>query len=335
MLQKQKIIITLSLLFVTLSASSQEKSIYNLAKLPAFSNPAFHAFKEKTKLGVASEFVSNNTNGDYSQQNYAYGSTFFENYNFQLSLDLYNNQLNTAGYNYTTGYLTYGYKIRVNRDWTVFPSASLGYSTYRFNFSQLVFQDQLDVLRNRIRSVTSDPIAVEDAIGYFDMGASFMAHNDRNTVFGFSIKHLNRPNLQSREEEQNITLDMLFSAQYGYELNLNPYGQSGLPPYTYLFFFSNLSKQGQNMRLNLYQEITLQNFSFGINQHLNFLESANFTEIGIAAGLTLNKFEFGINYLLPFGEQAQFIVPRSLELFLQFDLSSLSQRRRKDFSRFY
>ena len=326
---------TLTLIFVTLMVSAQEKSIYNLAKLPAFANPAFHAFKEKTKLGVVSEFVSNNTNGDYSQQNYAYGTTFFEDYNFQLAVDLYNNQLNTAGYNYTTGYVTYGYKIRLNREWTTFPSISLGYSTYRFDFSQLVFQDQLDVLRNRIRSVTSDPIAMTDALGYFDMGASFMAHNDRNTIFGFSIKHLNRPSLQSSGGEQNLNLDILFSAQYGYELNLNTYGQNILPDYSYLFLFNTISKQGQNVRLDLYQDLSLQNVSLGVNQHLNFLDKTSFTELGISAGLTINKIEFGLNYLMPFGNEAKFYTPNTLEVFLLFDLSSLQDRRRMDFSRFY
>jgi type IX secretion system PorP/SprF family membrane protein len=326
----------LFLLFLTSAIlGAQEKIIQNTAKLPAFINPAFHAFKEPTKVGVLTEFVSNSTNGDFSQHNYAFGTVFFEDYNFQLSLDIYNNQLDALGYNFNSGAITYSYKLQVNRDWLVYPSLSLGYSTYTFDYSELIFQDQLDIIRGKIRPVTADPITAMDAIGYFDMGASFMAHNDENTIFGISIKHLNSPNLTSRENERNIPLDMLFSAQFGYEFDINKYGQNSLPDYSYLFVYNTLSKQGQNVRLDLYQEMRLQNFSFGVNQHFTSLEDFSFTEIGFSTGININKIEIGFNYLTPFSKKSKFFTPNSLEVFLLFDLSTLQQRRRKDFSRFY
>ena len=331
---KYNILFIATLIFTITFARAQQKMVHNASKLPAYMNPAFHAFNESIKVGVLTEFVSSNTNGDFSKHNYAFGTVFFEDYNFQLSMDIYNNQLNSAGYNFNSGALTYSYKLRVNREWLVYPSLSLGYSTYRFNFSELIFQDQLDIISRKIRPITADPIIAMDAIGYFDMGASFMANNDKNTIFGVSLKHVNRPNLNSREGEDNVNLEMLFSAQFGYEININKYGQNFLPTFSYLYLFNTISRQRQNMRLDLYQELNLQNLSLGINQHFNLLEETAFTEVGFYAGLTVNKIEFGFNYLTPFGKKAKFFTPNTLEVFLLFDLSSLQQRRRTDFSRF-
>ena len=94
------------------SVWGQEKFLNSLHRYPAFLNPSFHAFQESTKIGVASEVISEGKSGDFSQHKYAFGTTFFESYNFQLAFDFYNNKLSTAGYNYTNALATYAYKLR-------------------------------------------------------------------------------------------------------------------------------------------------------------------------------------------------------------------------------
>jgi type IX secretion system PorP/SprF family membrane protein len=329
--QKQLIYI---LLFLSFSVHAQDKFIHNLSKVPVFLNPSFHAFKEKTKIGVLGE-LANQDQGNQSQHRYAFGSTFFEEYNFQLGIDIFNNNLKDNGFNYTTAGLTYIYKLQLSNDWLLYPGITAGYGNYRFNFNNLTFQDQINIFTGQISANTIDPLAASRSVGFLDLGASVMLHNDMNMVFGLSAKHLNQPRLSSEDSEDNVNQNMLISGQFGYEMNINPYGQSKLPEYSYLYFFNAVSVQGSSTRLDFYQDVQLGNMSFGINEHFSFLEAASFTELGFATSITLENFEFGLNYRVPFGNEARLFLPNALELFLTFDISRFNERGRKDYSRFY
>ncbi len=333
MIKRYCLLLTL-LLYVPFGVHAQEKFIHNLSKVPASLNPSFHAFKGKTRIGVLAEFASQ-SQGTQSQHKYAFGTTSFEEYNFQLGVDLFNNNLKNSGYNYTSAILSYMYQLRLPNDWLIYPGISGGYSNYRFDFNNLTFEDQINIFTGQISANTIDPITSSENIGFLDIGVSVMVHNDRNTIMGLSFKHVNQPKISSRQSENKINLNMLISGQLGYELDINKYGQAKLPEFSYLYFFNAVSVQGPNTRLDLYQDLTLGNYSIGINEHLNFFEAATFSEIGFATSITLETFEFGLNYRVPFGGEAKLFIPSSLELFLVFDLSRFKERRRKNYSRFY
>ena len=327
-------IIILLLLCAVVGVSAQEKFVQNLSKIPASLNPSFHAFKDRTRIGVLSEFANQNQ-GSQSEHRYAFGSTAFKEYNFQLGLDLFTNRLENSGFSYTSAALTYIYKLELNNEWTMYPGISAGYGVYNFNFNNLTFQDQINIFSGQISANSIDPTSAFRTAGFFDLGASIMVQNEENTVFGLSIKHLNRPKLSNSESEDNVNLGMVISGQFGYEFDINPYAQSMLPKNSYLYLFNAASVQGSNTRLDFYQDVTLGNISLGVNEHLNFLEAISFTEVGIASSISLERFEVGLNYRLPVGSQAKQFLSNSLELFLVFDVSRNSERGRRDYSRFY
>lgn len=333
MIKNHKYIVLLFLL-VTTGAFAQEKFIHNLSKMPASLNPSFHGFKDRTRIGVLAELASQNQ-GNQSQHQYAFASTPFEEYNFQLGIDLFSNRLKNSGFNYTNASATYIYKLQLANDWKLYPGITAGYGNYNFDFNNLTFQDQINIFSGQISANSIDPTAASRNSGFFDLGASVMVQNEINTVFGLSIKHLNQPTLSNSESEDNVNLNMLISGQFGYELDINKYGQTKLPEHSYLYLFNVASVQGSNTRLDFYQEVTLGNISLGINEHLNFLETATFSELGIAASITLERFEFGLNYRMPMGNQAKQFLPNALEIFLLFDVSRFTERGRKDYSRFY
>lgn len=321
-------------IFMCATSVAQEKYIYNLSKAPMHLNPSFHAFKDKTKVGVLGEFA-NQTAGTQSQHQYLFGSTHFEDYNFQLGVDLFTNSLANSGYQYTSGSLSYMYKLQLPNDWVFYPGITAGYSNYRFDFNNLTFQDQIDIFSGQISATTIDPITASENLGYLDLGASFMVHNDRNMVFGLAIKHLNQPKISSKQSENNVNLNMLISGQFGYEFNINKYGQANLPAFSYIYLFNSVSSQGANMRLDFYQDLILGNFTIGVNEHISSGEAFNFSELGVFSSIAIESFEFGLNYRMPFGEEAKLYIPNSVELFLTLDLTSFSGNRRGDYSRFY
>jgi len=319
--------------FLGVQVYAQDRSIHNLSSLPHFANPSYFGFKDPTKIGVLSEFVSAQAN-DVSQHQYAFATTYFEDYNTQLGLEYMNTQLDNSGFNHSTARLSYIYKLRLENNWYVYPGVTAGYSGFNFDYGNLVFLDQINILSGQVNTISSDPILAADNMGHMDFGASFMVHNDYNISFGASIKHLNQPKISSEFSERIINLNMLISAQFGYEINLNKYQQGRLPNYSYLHLFQNFSKQGPNTRLDLYQELTMANIVLGVNEHISGFEGVNLFQLGLSAGFKLESLDLGFNYTLPVGT-SQFATPNAFEIFVNFDLSPNRSRNRRDFSRFY
>ncbi len=320
-------------LLLSSRTQAQDRFIHNLSSLPHFVNASYFGFKDPSKIGVVSEFVSAQAN-NVSQHQYAFGTTYFEDYDFQLGLEYMSTKLDNSGYRQSGAQLSYIYKLQLENNWYFYPGVSAGFSSFNFDYGNLVFSDQIDILSGQVNTQTSDPIVATDNMGYIDFGASFMAHNDYNMSFGASVRHLNQPKISSELAERVINMSMLISAQFGYEINLNRYQQGRLPNYSYLYLFQNLSKQGPNTRLDLYQELTLANLVLGVNEHISGLNGANLFQLGLSAGIKLEALDLGFNYSLPVG-QSQFATPNAFEIFISFDLSPYRIRNRKDFSRFY
>lgn len=325
----------LFILFILVSKSSfaQDRFIHNLSNLPHFSNASYFGFKDPSKIGVLSEFVSSQDNS-VSEHQYAYGTTFFEDYDFQLGLEYMNTGLDNSGYSLSNVRISYIYKLQLENDWYLYPGVTVGYSGFNFDYGNLIFLDQINILSGQVNTITSDPIIATDNIGYLDFAASFMAHNNYNMSFGLSVSHLNQPKISSDFSEREINLNMRIGAQFAYEVNLNRYQQGRLPSFSYLYLFQNFSKQGPNTRLDLYQELTLSNFMVGVNEHISGLNGGNLFQLGVFAGIKLDTFDLGFNYTIPTGAN-QFASPNAFEIFVNFDLSPNRSRNRKDFSRFY
>jgi len=323
------------ILFILVSKSSfaQDRFIHNLSNLPHFANASYFGFKDPSKIGVLSEFVSSQDNS-VSEHQYAYGTTFFEDYDFQLGLEYMNTGLDNSGYSLSNVRISYIYKLQLENDWYLYPGVTVGYSGFNFDYGNLIFLDQINILSGQVNTITSDPIIATDNIGYLDFAASFMAHNNYNMSFGLSLSHLNQPKISSDFSEREINLNMRIGAQFAYEVNLNRYQQGRLPSFSYLYLFQNFSKQGPNTRLDLYQELTLSNFMVGVNEHISGLNVGNLFQLGIFAGIKLDTFDLGFNYTIPTGAN-QFASPNAFEIFVSFDLSPNRSRNRKDFSRFY
>ena len=325
----------LFILFILVSKSSfaQDRFIHNLSNLPHFANASYFGFKDPSKIGVLSEFVNSQDNS-VSEHQYAYGTTFFEDYDFQLGLEYMNTGLDNSGYSLSNVRISYIYKLQLENDWYLYPGVTVGYSGFNFDYGNLIFLDQINILSGQVNTITSDPIIATDNIGYLDFAASFMAHNNYNMSFGLSVSHLNQPKISSDFSEREINLNMRIGAQFAYEINLNRYQQGRLPSFSYLYLFQNFSKQGPNTRLDLYQELTLSNFMVGVNEHISGLNVGNLFQLGIFAGIKLDTFDLGFNYTIPTGAN-QFASPNAFEIFVSFDLSPNRSRNRKDFSRFY
>jgi hypothetical protein len=124
----------------------QEYFYNNQNKITGTINPSFYGFSETPQIGIiyGKESI---VNGDTTIENsFAFGSTFFEDYNFTLALDVNLFQINALGYSVSQINAHYIYKTKISYDWTLNSSISVGYGNNKLDFSSLVFEDQIDVL---------------------------------------------------------------------------------------------------------------------------------------------------------------------------------------------
>jgi type IX secretion system PorP/SprF family membrane protein len=311
-------------LFINPTMNAQENLNLNQNKLLGALNPSFYGFKEAPNIGVAHTTQKISNEDSYIQNTFAFGSFYFENYNFSLALDVNRFQNSALGFNATQANVHYIYKTQLSYNWTMNASLSLGYGSNQLDFSSLVFGDQIDPYSGSLIGFSIDPVTANNNIRYFDTGASAHAHNNKNMFFGLSVKHLNKPNI-SLNNDSNDTKDLYISVQAGYEIDINPLGQRFLPEDSFIFLYSSFSRQASKSRISLYQEILLNNFSLGINQHLNSYEESGLGALGTSASVFFNQIEIGINYSFEIASKNITSIPYNyFEIFMVFDFSRIS-----------
>ncbi|MDP3311893.1 PorP/SprF family type IX secretion system membrane protein [Lutibacter sp.] len=311
----------------------QDQYINNLNTMPNFVNPSFYGFRNSTKIGVLNKFSGKKFDNSLDQR-YLFANTYFEQSNFSLGIDFYNSSLRNSGFSNTQAALSFIYPLELSNYWYLYAGLTAGFSSTKYNFDELVFQDQINLFTGQINSVSIDPLADSGKIGYADIGTSVLVSNDENLFFGLALKHLNTPK-NTVNGDNDYKLEMLVSAQLGYEIDINRHNQNMLPRYSYLYLFGALSKQGKRARFDFYQELNLSTFSLGISQHLNYLEDFNMHEFGVNATIRMELFDVGLNYKMPFGAGSDYFVNNSIGAYLIFDLDPYRSGRRGDFSLFY
>lgn len=319
---------------ISASIFGQDYIYKNQNKVMGSINPSFYGFGDTSKAGLiySTEGFNQNTKID---NKYGFANHFFEDKEFSLAIDANLLQISSLGYSTSQANLHYIYKATLSNDWVFNPSVSVGFGNSNLDFNSLVFEDQINVLTGSIAGVSNDPINVSNKVNYLDVGAGASLHNSSNLFFGFNVKHINRPETSFNGNVSNKK-DLFMSVQTGYEYDLNPYTQSFLPDYSYLFLYNTFSKQGSKTRFDLYQEAILGNVSFGLNQHFNNYEGFSVSQFGASLSVFIEEIEFGVNYSLEMGnKKLSGTSYNTFEIYITFDFNPFKKNKRGNNSRFY
>ena len=206
--EMKKKLLLLSYFFV-LTVNAQDPQFSQYYANPIFLNPAF------TGLTNEHRAVANYRN-QWMGISKAY-STYAISYDNNLGLNhmgagiqVIHDASGTASLNNTgiTGLLSWNGKI--NRFTEIRAGLSLGYSMMRFNFSNLVFNDQL---------YTGSSTSVESfqnlTRNYVDIHTGILI-NSSNYWIGLSAKHINRPDFDFSDKD-NDRLPIKWSVHGGYK----------------------------------------------------------------------------------------------------------------------
>jgi type IX secretion system PorP/SprF family membrane protein len=330
----KKILTILFFVFSVALLKAQEDIIISHSRFMQKVNPSAFGMNSINKTGVlynSASLIYNNS----IESKYFFGAISFDQSNFSLGFDIYSLTMDNTGLVNTKPSLSYIYKVQLDNELYFLPSLSLGVGNSRVDRNKLIYEDQLSLVSGYLQTESNDPLS--NQIGnsnYMDLGASLLVHSS-DFLIGFSLKHLNQPNISFNKENYNIKLPIRMALQGAYEFDINPYDRSILPRYSTILSFVNISKMGEFIDVFVSQEAQFGEFSIGVNQQFKKTQSIGFTNLGLSVALAYENFEFGALYNFPFQNPANITVysPSTIELFLTFDFSPYLRNKRGDYRR--
>lgn len=322
--------IGLFLLFAFSSGFAQEGFISSSRNMQ-FVNPSYHGINMVSKAGVYYSQFDYGDGTSYIDNKYLYGNFAFEDMNFSIGLDVNSFSLTNLGLTENKIDLSYIYKIPINFDTYILGALTLGIGSDNIDRGALIFQDQIDLTLGTISGVSRDPLAdFSPSTNYFDIGASALIYNERFLI-GLSLDHINTPNV-SFNNESNIEKEIAFSLQAALEFNVNQYGRSFLPDYSYMMMYLYAQQAGETLRIYSSQELQMDGFTLGILQSLAKYKENNSLEFGLISGFSSENYRVDLTYTFP-SSQTTYNPPSIVQIGVTMDFDRFSRNRRGNYKR--
>lgn len=321
--------IVIILFFISsLSVVGQDPVFTQFYASPTILNPAFAGSRNSTRFSAGYRNQWLNVKSDLNTF-YASGDGFLGAINSGLGVNLINQKEELTNYSYTQINLLYSFHIQLSDRWALFPGISFGYAAKQLDFNNLLFEDQIDISSGNINP-SNESFLDRNRIDLFDFSAGMVLYHT-DAWIGFSLKHLNKPNISFIEGEE-LPLEMFLSIHGGYRITLRPddrYSQK--TDGTYLFLTANYMHQGPYDRIDFGAEFEISSFFIGILSSATFNQeiqgSNSFLSINPITGLEFDKFKIGLSYDYPvssIGNNAG-----TAEITLQYDLGNTYVRKRR------
>ena len=296
-----------------------------------FINPSYHGINMVSKAGVYYSQFDFGDGTSYIDNKYLYGNFAFEDMNFSIGLDVNSFSLTNLGLTENKIDLSYIYKIPINFDTYILGALTLGIGSDNIDRGALVFQDQIDLTLGTISGVSRDPLAdFSPSTNYFDIGASALIYNERFLI-GLSLDHINTPNV-SFNNESNIDKEIAFSLQAALEFNVNQYGRSFLPDYSYMMMYLYAQQAGETLRIYSSQELQMDGFTLGILQSLAKYKENNSLEFGLISGFSSENYRVDLTYTFP-SSLTTYNPPSIVQIGVTMDFDRFSRNRRGNYKR--
>ena len=296
-----------------------------------FINPSYHGINMVSKAGVYYSQFDYGDGTSYIDNKYLYGNFAFEDMNFSIGLDVNSFNLTNLGLTENKIDLSYIYKIPINFDTYILGALTLGIGSDNIDRGALIFQDQIDLTLGTISGVSRDPLAdFSPSTNYFDIGASALIYNERFLI-GLSLDHINTPNV-SFNNESNLEKKIAFSLQAALEFNVNQYGRSFLPDYSYMMMYLYAQQAGETLRIYSSQELQMDGFTLGILQSLAKFKENNSVEFGLISGFSSENYRVDLTYTFP-SSQTTYNPPSIVQIGVTMDFDRFSRNRRGNYKR--
>ena len=319
------------ILLCAFSTGFAQEGFISTSRNMQFINPSYHGINMVSKAGVYYSQFDYGDGTSYIDNKYLYGNFAFEDMNFSIGLDVNSFNLTNLGLTENKIDLSYIYKIPINFDTYILGALTLGIGSANIDRGALIFQDQIDLTLGTISGVSRDPLAdFSPSTNYFDIGASALIYNERFLI-GLSLDHINTPNV-SFNNESNIEKEIAFSLQAALEFNVNQYGRSFLPDYSYMMMYLYAQQAGETLRIYSSQELQMDGFTLGILQSLSKYKENNSLEFGLISGFSSENYRVDLTYTFP-SSQTTYNPPSIVQIGVTMDFDRFSRNRRGNYKR--
>ena len=263
-------------------------------------NPGFSGFEDNDRIyaGMLSRMQWPNLDLNLTTQ-YAFLSKSFDygpSLGFGLGVNAIWQHESFSNYNYFQLNLNYAHRVNLDRGWYFRPGLEVGVGSRSNLFRSLILSDQIDINTGFIDPVSADPLRNNTRNRFYvDFSTGFVLEkkefNGTTYWFGFSIKHLNRPNV-SFVDGENVNLKIFYSMHGNFRFPLlNKYS---------LMMTANYMQQGQHNRLDIGAIFQDNELLLGLSAASNPLQNNSnshlLTSVNAFIGLEYTEFRFGISY---------------------------------------
>ena len=319
------------ILLCAFSTGFAQEGFISTSRNMQFINPSYHGINMVSKAGVYYSQFDYGDGTSYIDNKYLYGNFAFEDMNFSIGIDVNSFNLTNLGLTENKIDLSYIYKIPINFDTYILGALTLGIGSDNIDRGALIFQDQIDLTLGTISGVSRDPLAdFSPSTNYFDIGASALIYNERFLI-GLSLDHINTPNV-SFNNESELEKEIAFSLQAALEFNVNQYGRSFLPDYSYMMMYLYAQQAGETLRIYSSQELQMDGFTLGILQSLAKYKENNSLEFGLISGFSSENYRVDLTYTFP-SSQTTYNPPSIVQIGVTMDFDRFSRNRRGNYKR--
>lgn len=233
----------------------------------------------------------------------------------------------------TSASFLYSYKININNKWVVAPGLQYAYVQRNFNINDFTFGSEI------VNGIDDQALVNggTDRRDYFDFSSGAVIFS-RQLWFGFSVAHVNRPNVSITGQEDRLRSSWTIHGGANLKLNTSPKKEKNAPNVNPSFIYR---KQGAFDQLDMGFQVYLEPLMFGAwYRGLSVFQNESIQPNGTLAlltGITFDRFEFGYSYdFLVSGIGSRSGGAHELALIYQFKVvnrsKQLKKRQRKTFN---
>lgn len=266
--------------------------------VPETLNTSFTGALRSSKIGSLHRSQWRNS-AFKTDSNFIFFDTWFEGYKTGLGISFLNQTESASTYTFNQVNFNYAMAFQISDSWYFRPSISVGFGMKNYGFQNLLLEDQINVNNGNVNTSTADPLLLRTNRNFFDFSSSLLFNNEDSWI-GFTIKHLNKPNI-SLTENGNVPLDIFMSLHSNILIPVFNNYRNDFMGMSKLFIISNFMMQGRFNRLDIGTQYVIDNrFSIGILATTSPIKNTNqnsfISSINTFAGIRLNGFRFGYSY---------------------------------------
>lgn len=232
---KGKLIGLVLLLVWCVPALSQDVRFSQYYQAPVYLNPAFTGATGMARVGVNYRQQGTTSESAYTTMS-AFGDYYVKDWYVSGGLLFLRDHDDYSGYTLTTVAVPLSYDFAISKNLIVKPALQGSFSQQSLDFGGFLFGDQIDANGNIIPGGSSEPLAVNNQLGYMDVATGVLAYG-KNWWAGYAMHNLLQNNVSFVEGGEQ-TLAVRYTLHGGYTIDFSKrksrVTRSVMPTFSYL-----------------------------------------------------------------------------------------------------